>query len=149
MEVDTRTCNTEDGPTALSSPLADQADLLSDKVNGDDDLGFTITMNESDDEASNDTSSSGPVKKVDDKPTSPVKVNGKSSLDDDSQSSTSNDTKDCPEKKSVTEDGRERMDSEVKEVLSNGPAQSKGQEPGPETSEGAGSAEQSLSLIHI
>lgn len=143
MEVDTRTCNTEDGPTALSSPLADQADLLSDKVNGDDDLGFTITMNESDDEASNDTSSSGPVKKVDDKPTSPVKVNGKSSLDDDSQSSTSNDTKDCPEKKSVTEDGRERMDSEVKEVLSNGPAQSKGQEPGPETSEGAGSAEQS------
>ena len=107
MEVDTR--NTEDGPTALSSPTVDQVDISSDKVNGDDDLGFTITMNESDDEASNDTSSSGPLKKVDDKPASPVKVNGKPALDDDSQSSASNDTKDCPEQKATKESDGEQL----------------------------------------
>ena len=141
MEVDTR--NTEDGPTALSSPTVDQVDISSDKVNGDDDLGFTITMNESDDEASNDTSSSGPLKKVDDKPASPVKVNGKPALDDDSQSSASNDTKDCPEQKATKESDGEQGGSEVKDVLSNGTAHSKGQEASLEAVEEATSAEQS------
>ncbi|XP_076470567.1 uncharacterized protein LOC143300640 [Babylonia areolata] len=67
-----------------------------EKVNGDGDLDYTITMNESEDEASSDdASASEPGQKTNGrKPASPVKVNGKMTSDEESLNSFSKDVKD-------------------------------------------------------
>ena len=69
-----------DGP-ARDSPMS--ADVV-DKLTGDDDLDFTITMNESEDEGSSDVSTNDPVKH---KSSAPVTVNGKTLSDGESQGS--------------------------------------------------------------
>ncbi|XP_070194770.1 MOG interacting and ectopic P-granules protein 1-like [Littorina saxatilis] len=79
MEVDTH--NKDDNNIATLSPAP--VDTLG-KVNGDEELDFTITMNESEDEGSDDAVSSEPVKKAN---VNPAQVNGKLSSDDDSQAS--------------------------------------------------------------
>lgn len=60
-----------------------------EKLNGEGDLDYTITMNESEDEASGDDVPAGKLAQKANRAPSPAKINGKLTSDEDSQSSVS------------------------------------------------------------